>query len=84
MLTTIEGTCREDGLVQLSEAAPAASAGRKVLVVFVEPVALSPLSKPAPGPRPRFSWDEALARTAHLDGSVSLADEVVAERRERD
>lgn len=75
MLTTVEGTY-QDGVVRLEEPAPAAVQGaRRVLVTFLDAPAKTPAAA-----RPRFSWDEALARSAHSNATVS--DAVIEERRE--
>lgn len=46
-------------------------------------VAAPAAAKVAPKPRPRFSFDEALAMTANTS-TVQVADEVTAEREEGD
>ncbi|WP_375417378.1 hypothetical protein [uncultured Hymenobacter sp.] len=82
MLTTVKGTY-QNGVVRLDEPVAATNEpARPVLVVFLEPApATTPVS--APVSTPRFSWDEALALSAGTS-HVSVADEVVAERQERD
>ena len=78
MLTTVKGTYH-DGLVELSEPAPATgTAARPVLVVFLEPEA-APATL-APPAKPRFSWDKALALPTTPGTSVS--DAVIEEREE--
>ena len=78
MLTTVKGIY-QDGLVRLSEALPATGPLEVVVVVDLA----APDSPATLQPTWSYSWDEALAASAGTS-HVSVADEVIAEREERD
>ena len=80
MLVTVRGTY-ENGVVRLDEPAPAAAQAAEVLVTFLASPVERPLAAaPTPVPKPRFSFDEALALPTTPGSSVS--DAVLEEREE--
>lgn len=83
MLVTVRGTY-ENGVVRLSEPLPAAASlpAGEVLVTFLASMP-ERASVVTPPKKPRFSFDKALALTADTS-HVQVADEVEAERTERD